>query len=76
MSELRSPPPTKAGLITFGPKRVECTVRSITGTGATLKVSSAKTIPDQFALVVAEEYKVYACTVVSRNDASLHVAFA
>ena len=66
----------KAGLITYGPKKVKCTIGSVSAVGATLKVSSTIGIPDQFVLVVGTEHKSYACNVVFRNAASLSVVFA
>jgi hypothetical protein len=72
-----SPAPTSpliSGTITFGSAKVDCTIRSISASGATLNLVSSKHIPDQFVLVAGP--KAYACNVVRRTENSVGVVFA
>ncbi|HEY5047155.1 MAG TPA: PilZ domain-containing protein [Rhizomicrobium sp.] len=65
----------KAGRIVFGQGRsvIDCTVRSVSRTGAMLNVQNAVTVPQEFEL--RWDGNVRRCTVVWRKVASLGVKF-
>jgi hypothetical protein len=54
----------KAGLIERGDEAIDCNVRNLSETGATLEVLSPLYIPDRFRLVVRSDQLKRACQVI------------
>jgi hypothetical protein len=78
MAETRSAPRhrvLKAGTIEFG-GAIDCLVRNLSTTGATLEISSQVGIPERFALVVAGDGLHLRCDVVWRKNYRIGVAFS
>ena len=65
----------KAGSITFGGGTIDCAVRNISKTGATLEVASLLYIPDRFTLVVQTDQLRRPCHILWRNERRIGVAF-
>jgi hypothetical protein len=65
----------KAGSIVFGGAGIDCTVRSLSETGAALEVASVVGIPTEFALVVQSEAFNRKCRVVWRKLDRIGVTF-
>ena len=68
----------KAGTISFnlGHSTIDCTVRSLSKTGAGLDVISTASLPDTFRLHIAADDQAFPCRVVTRKDRHLEVQFA
>lgn len=68
----------KAGSIAFngGRSTIDCTVRSLSGTGAGLDVVSTAAVPDQFKLHIPADDLHRACSVTGRSGRRVEVAFA
>jgi hypothetical protein len=66
----------KAGSIEFGGGAIDCTVRSLSETGAALEVLSPLFIPDRFTLVVHTDQLKRACCIVWRKERRIGVAFS
>jgi hypothetical protein len=65
----------KAGKIEFGRGAIDCVVRNISSTGASLEVESPLGIPDQFDLVIVLDRLWRQCRVVWRKEKRLGVRF-
>jgi hypothetical protein len=65
----------KTGRIRFGQSSEICTVRDMSGTGASIEVAAAASTPDKFELVLEMESAARKCTVVWRKDRQLGVRF-
>jgi hypothetical protein len=65
----------KAGSISCGGETIDCTVRSISKTGAALEVVTPLFIPDRFRLIVESAGLNRLCHVVWRRENRLGVAF-
>jgi hypothetical protein len=65
----------KTGRIRFGKSSGICTVRDMSGTGASIDVATAASTPDKFELVLEMEQAARKCTVVWRKDRQLGVRF-
>jgi hypothetical protein len=63
----------KPGQIIFADVKVNCTIRNMSSSGATIETSSRINIPDRFVLLVSSDRKSYACHVVGKN---MIIAFA
>lgn len=81
---VEAPPPDlrrrvlKAGRIAFnsGRSTLDCTVRSLSDSGAELDVVSTAAIPDQFKLHIPADDLYRGCSVTGRNQRRIEVAFA
>lgn len=67
----------KAGRIAFngGRSTIDCTVRSLSETGAGLDVASSAGIPDQFKLHILADDLSRGCNVTGRQERRIEVAF-
>ena len=67
----------KAGRITFnlGHASIDCTVRSLSNTGAGLDVFSSAGVPDRFKLQIESDGLYQGCRVTSKRDKHLEVEF-
>jgi hypothetical protein len=66
----------KPGQIIFADVKVNCTIRNMSSSGATIETSSRTNIPDRFVLLVSSDRKSYACHVVRRKGKNMIIAFA
>ncbi len=68
----------KGGRIAFnaGRSTIDCTVRSLSQTGAGIDFVSTANVPDKFKLHILADDFHRACQVISRSDRRLEVAFA
>jgi hypothetical protein len=65
----------KAGKIDFGWGAIDCVVRNISETGASLEVESPVGIPDRFDLVILVDRSRQPARVVWRKEKRLGVRF-
>lgn len=67
----------KAGKISFnaGQSSIDCTIRGLSQTGASIDVSSTADIPERFKLVVAIDHIARACRVLGKRDRHVDVIF-
>ncbi len=67
----------KAGRISFnaGHSTIDCTVRGLSDTGASLDVASTAGIPQRFKLQIGADNFSRACTVTSARDKNVQVQF-
>jgi len=65
----------KAGRIEFGGCTVDCLIRNLSVTGASLEVSSQTGIPQEFNLVVKDDGMNLRCRIVWRRVYRIGVAF-
>jgi diguanylate cyclase (GGDEF)-like protein len=67
----------KAGRMLFngGRSSIDCTVRSLSNTGASLAISSSAGVPDQFKLQIEADNFSRMCRIVTKADRQLEVAF-
>ena len=65
----------KAGQISFGCERVDCTVRNFSVAGAMIEVRTSNVIPHQIILDLLSCGARFPCHVVWRNHRRLGVAF-
>jgi hypothetical protein len=65
----------KAGLIESGGGAVDCTVRSISDTGAAIEVVTPLYIPVKFTLVIPSDESRRSCRIVWRKERRIGVAF-
>lgn len=65
----------KAGTIEFGGGGIDCTVKNLSETGASLEVLSPLYIPDRFTLFVPSDQLKRRCHVVWRKQRRLGIAF-
>jgi hypothetical protein len=66
---------SKPAKIEFGGREVDCLVRNLSLTGASLEVSSQSGIPEEFNLVVPADGLNLHCHVVWRKIYRIGVAF-
>src|ERR1700761_7895124 len=66
----------KAGTIEFGGGAIDCTVRNVSETGASLEVTSPLGIPENFTLVIPSDGQHFSCRVVYRKERRIGVTFA
>jgi diguanylate cyclase (GGDEF)-like protein len=68
----------KAGQLTFnaGRSSFDCTISALSQEAATLKVISSADVPDKFKLVIPSDGISRACSVVSKRENQIEVAFA
>jgi hypothetical protein len=67
----------KAGRIVFNDRRstIDCTVRTLSRTGAGIDVSSIAGLPDRFDLAIMSDRFETRCRVVAQSDRHLEVEF-
>ena len=65
----------KAGTISVGDGTIDCIVRSISDTGATLDVVTPLFIPDRFRLIVQSQGLNRPCHIVWRKEQRMGIAF-
>ena len=65
----------KAGTISVGDGTIDCIVRSISDTGATLNVVTPLFIPDRFRLIVQSQGLNRPCHIVWRKERRMGIAF-
>jgi hypothetical protein len=65
----------KAGTISVGDGTIDCIVRSISDTGATLDVVTPLFIPDRFRLIVQSHGLNRPCHIVWRKERRMGIAF-
>jgi hypothetical protein len=65
----------KAATISFGGGAIDCIVRNLSETGASLEVISPVGIPDRFTLVVDTEGSKRPCRIVWRKEKRIGVRF-
>jgi hypothetical protein len=65
----------KAGTIEFSGSAIDCTVRNLSETGASLEVVSPLYIPDRFMLYVPTAQFKRRCHIVWRKEKRIGVAF-
>jgi hypothetical protein len=65
----------KAGTISVGDGTIDCIVRSISDTGATLDVVTPLFIPDRFRLIVQSQGLNRPCHIVWRKERRMGIAF-
>jgi hypothetical protein len=65
----------KHGTISFNGGGIDCTVRSLSSTGACLEVASPFGIPDEFILMIGGDHVQHPCHVAWRNKNRIGVAF-
>jgi hypothetical protein len=65
----------KAGSISFGGGVIDCTVRSISDTGAALELVTPLFIPDRFTLIVQSDGLSRPCSIVWRRERRMGVRF-
>ena len=63
------------GLIRFGELSMSCVLRNLSEGGAALDIGSQVGIPDQFALIVLPQKKIYSCNIIWRKERRIGVAF-
>lgn len=80
---VEAPPPDlrrrvlKAGRMFFngGNSTIDCTVRTLSGTGGGLAISSSAGVPEQFKLQIEADGFYRMCRIVTKTDTYLEVAF-
>lgn len=65
----------KAGTIAFGGAAINCTIRNLTASGASLEVESPLGIPRQFVLEIAADHFRRECQVVWIQERRLGIVF-
>ena len=65
----------RAASLSFGKKRLTCTVRNLSATGASIEGANLSQVPDTFTLVLEMESAERACRVVWRRKARIGVRF-
>ena len=65
----------KAGKVSFGCERVDCTVRNLSATGAMIEVQTSDVIPHEIILDILGRGARFHCHVVWRHFRRLGVAF-
>lgn len=65
----------RAARISFGKKRLTCTVRNLSATGASIEGANLNQVPDTFTLVLEMESTERPCRVVWRKKARIGVRF-
>ena len=65
----------KAGKVSFGRERVDCTVRNLSVTGAMIEVQNSDDIPHEIILDILSSGARFPCHVVWRHSRRLGVAF-
>ena len=66
----------KGGLISFGrPPDVECIIRSLSATGASIEVKNPESLPDSFMLIIRPEIIRRSCKVAWREEGKIGVHF-
>ena len=66
----------KQGLLAFdGGGGADCTVRSMSSSGARIDIENAAGLPTSFTLVIAADYFARHCHAVWSNDQQIGVAF-
>jgi hypothetical protein len=65
----------KAGRVSFGCARVNCTVRNLSVTGAMIEVQTSDVIPHEIILDILSRGARLPCHVVWRHHRRLGVAF-
>ena len=65
----------RAARISFGKKRLTCTVRNLSAAGASIEGANLIEVPDIFTLVLEMESAERACRVVWRKNARIGVRF-
>jgi PilZ domain len=65
----------KAGSISVGDVMMDCTVRTISDSGATLEALTPLYIPDRFKLVIERENLIRRCRVIWRLEKRMGVVF-
>lgn len=67
----------KAGRITFnaGRSTIDCTVRGLSDSGASLAVNSAAGVPESFKLQIESDGLARACRIVAKTSKNLEVEF-
>ena len=68
----------KAGRLSFnsGRSTIDCTVRTLSGSGATIDVISTAGVPDQFKLQIEADHFSQLCRVAGKTERHLELAFA
>ena len=66
----------KAGTIEFDGGSIDCTVRNVSTTGATLDVASPVGIPHEITLNIVSCHQRQNCHIVWRKEKRIGVAFA
>jgi hypothetical protein len=66
----------KAGTIEFDGGSIDCTVRNVSTTGATLDVASPVGIPNEITLNIVSRHQRQNCHIVWRKEKRIGVAFA
>jgi len=78
MTETRKSPRhrvLKAGTIDLGGGAIDCTIRSLSATGAMLEVAGQSGVPERFTLVISADELHIPCYVVWRGGRRIGVAF-
>ena len=65
----------KAGTIEFSGTKIDCLVRNISATGASIEVKSPLWFPNSFVLVITADGSAQSCHIVWRKGRLLGVAF-
>jgi PilZ domain len=65
----------KAGKVSFGCERVDCTVRNLSVTGAMIEVQTSDVVPREIILDILGRGARFPCHVVWRHFRRLGVAF-
>ena len=65
----------KAGRINFGFGSIDCVVRNISETGASLEVESPVGVPERFELLIVADRCCKSCKVVWRKERRVGVHF-
>jgi hypothetical protein len=65
----------KAATIEFGGGAIDCTVRNLSASGASLDVASPVGIPERFTLVMPADELRRSCRVVWRKERRIGVSF-
>lgn len=65
----------KAASISFGGGAIDCTIRNLSETGASLDVISPVGIPDRFTLIVDADRSELPCRIVWRKEMRIGVRF-
>lgn len=66
----------KGGSIIFGAAAaIDCTIRNLSETGASLEVTSPVGIPDEFTLLIKPEFVKRSCRVAWRSARRMGVQF-
>ncbi|MDP1924464.1 MAG: PilZ domain-containing protein, partial [Thiobacillus sp.] len=65
----------RAARISFGRKRMTCTIRNLSATGASIEGSNLAQVPDAFTLVLEMETAERPCVVVWRKKTRIGIRF-